>query len=81
MRLASVNRSDNLKGKLLILLIGLLERRRVPDSLRVLLYAPRHFGNRFRAWVHAVCRGEGALSVGERELVGAWVSRLNRCPY
>jgi uncharacterized peroxidase-related enzyme len=51
------------------------------DVIKISLYRPAFFG---RPWVHllrAVMQGESEWSPGERELFGAFISRLNTCPY
>jgi uncharacterized peroxidase-related enzyme len=50
----------------------------VPDVLRTLHHRPRFFGDPFSRWVEEVLRGSSSWSVGERELMAAFVSSLNR---
>jgi uncharacterized peroxidase-related enzyme len=53
----------------------------VDDVVRLSLYRPERFGAAFIALLREVMRGPSPWTVGERELFGAFVSRLNRCPY
>ena len=51
------------------------------DVIKISMYRPAFFG---RAWIRllrTVMRGESDWSPGERELFGAFTSRLNACPY
>jgi hypothetical protein len=81
MRLTVVERAHRLPQKMLMGVIRLLQRRRVPDIVRTILYRPEFFGRPFSACVQAVLRGPSEWSVGERELFAAFVSRLNHCPF
>jgi len=51
------------------------------DILKVFLYQPRHFGKPFCALAQELMRGKSEWTEGERELLGAFVSTLNRCFY
>jgi len=51
------------------------------DILKVFLYKPDYFGNPFCALAQEVMRGRSDWTVGERELLGAYVSTLNHCVY
>ena len=81
MRLMVVERGHRLPQKLLMGVIRVVSRRRVPDIIRTLLYRPEFFGNPFSAYIQAVLRGPSTWSVGERELFAAFTSRLNQCEF
>jgi len=52
------------------------------DVLRILMYRPEYFGAPFCRIGQVLMRGPAALigwTVGERELLGAFTSRLNHC--
>jgi hypothetical protein len=53
----------------------------VPDVIRTLLYRPAFFGGPFSAAMNPVMRGRSRWSRGERELLAAYTSRLNQCPF
>ena len=81
MRLRRVERGHRLAQRLKLILIGLVGRRRVPDVVKTLLYRPEFFGQPMCAWTQAVMRGPSEWSVGERELLAAFTSRLNQCVF
>ncbi len=52
-----------------------------PDVTRALVYRPKFFGGPFSFCLEDVMRGPSPWSVGERELIAAFVSRTNECPF
>lgn len=52
-----------------------------PDIVRLLLYRPEFFGRPMCTYIDRVLRGDSSFSVGERELLAAWVSSLNNCEF
>lgn len=60
---------------------GALGTEEAPDVVRVLLYRPELFGKPCADWLQAATRGPSAWSVGERELMAAYTSKLNQCPW
>jgi uncharacterized peroxidase-related enzyme len=81
MRLKIFEQGHTFKNKAILALIYLMSRRRVPDIVRVIFYRPDLYGRAASAWTQAVMRGSSAWTVGERELMAAFTSRLNRCEY
>ena len=79
MRLQTVERGHRLPEKLRLALIRAVSRHRAPDIVRTILYRPELFGRPASAWTQAVMRGESYWSVGDRELLAAFTSRLNQC--
>ena len=51
----------------------------VPGSRATILYRPDFFGKPFADWLHPLMRGESEWTIGERELMAAFVSKLNQC--
>ena len=54
------------------------------DIVRILMYRPEYFGAPFCRVGQLLMRGPSELvgwSIGERELFGAFTSRLNRCVF
>ena len=80
MRLREVERGDRVASRLLIGLISLLSRMRLPDAARVAFYY-RDFGRPRGAWTQAAMRAPSAWSVGERELMAAMVAKWNCCKF
>jgi uncharacterized peroxidase-related enzyme len=64
--------------------LGLVRRLtgRKPDEVGMIsLYRPEFFGGPWLGLVRDIMRGRSAWTPGERELLAAFVSRLNRCPF
>jgi hypothetical protein len=80
-RLKRVEHGHRLKEKLMLGMIGLINRRRAPDILRTLFYRPELLGRPISAWTQAVMRGPSDWSVSERELFAAFTSKLNQCVF
>ena len=52
-----------------------------PGVVRTLLYRKEFFGRPFSQLTQQVMRGDSPWSVGEREMVAAFVSGLNQCVF
>jgi hypothetical protein len=81
MRLKKVETGQRWPQRLLIGIVTLLYRVRVPDVVRTLTYRPELYGNAYNKWINTTLRGPSGWSVGERELFAAFVSRCNQCPF
>jgi uncharacterized peroxidase-related enzyme len=81
MRLAILERGHGLGTKALFALIGAVSRQRTPDIIKLLMYRPDFFGNNMKPVTHEAMRGPSAWSVGDRELMAAYVSNVNACEY
>jgi uncharacterized peroxidase-related enzyme len=81
MRLGILNEGYGFGTKLLFSLIRLFSRHPVPDAARLTFYRPDFYGSYSKALTHEAMRGPGAWSVGERELMAAYVSNVNDCPF
>ena len=79
MRLRNVERGDSLSSRLLYTVIRLFSGFRAPDVIRTMRYRSQLFGKPLTAHTQAVMRGPSEWSIGERELIAAFVSRLNKC--
>ena len=51
------------------------------DVVRMLFYRPELAGKHLRASLQEAMRGPSEWSVGERELMAAFVSQKNQCPF
>ena len=81
MRLRRVEHGHRLKQKLILMIIGFVNKRRAPDIVRTLFYRPEFLGRPMSAWTQAVMRGPSDWSVAERELFAAFTSKLNQCVF
>jgi hypothetical protein len=52
-----------------------------PDVLKTLHYRPELFGRPFSDTLDLAMNGPSDWSVGERELLAAFVSALSQCPF
>jgi AhpD family alkylhydroperoxidase len=67
--------------KLLFRLIRLVSRHPVPDAARITFYRPDFYGTHAKELTHEAMRGRSAWSVGDRELMAAYVSKVNDSPF
>jgi uncharacterized peroxidase-related enzyme len=67
--------------KLLFRLIRLVSGRPLPDAARLTFYRPDFYGTHAKQFTHEAMRGRTKWSVGDRELMAAYVSKLNDCPF
>ncbi|WP_219470932.1 carboxymuconolactone decarboxylase family protein [Nonomuraea rhizosphaerae] len=67
--------------KLLFALIRLLSGQPLPDAAKVVFYRPDFYGTRAKEFTHEAMRGPSAWSVGDRELMAAYVSQVNECAF
>lgn len=81
MRLKSVERPVRLFDRIKSRLIALVSGGRTPDVTAALLHRSQWFGQPFVDVLARVMRGPSEWSVGERELMAAFVSKLNECRY
>jgi uncharacterized peroxidase-related enzyme len=81
MRLEILNRGYGPGTKLLFALIRLLARHPVPDAAKLVFYRPDFYGSRAKEFTHEAMRGPSAWSVGDRELMAAYVSKVNETAF
>lgn len=81
MRLKKVRDDHPWWIKLFFIALRKKYRSTVPDVLRALFYRKTFFGKPYSAWTQESLRGPSEWSVGERELMAAFTSRLNECQY
>jgi hypothetical protein len=80
MRLPAVANGHRLVERLKLAFVDLLSGTK-PDVLRSLLYRPELWGKQHNKLTNAVMRGPGAWPIGEREIMAAYVSKLNQCVF
>jgi len=81
MRLEILDSGHAFKHKALFAFIRLVSRRPVPDVVKTLTYRPDFFGQRMGVCFQTAMRGESPWSVGDRELMAAYVSKMNECEF
>jgi uncharacterized peroxidase-related enzyme len=81
MRLDILNHGYGRGTKLLFALIRLFSRHPVPDAAKVVFYRPDFYGARAKEFSHEAMRGPSEWSVGDRELMAAYVSKMNECAF
>jgi hypothetical protein len=81
MRLSNVDHGQRRLQKLMLALTRLASWREPLDVAKTLMYRPEFFGRHFCELAHAILRGPSDWSVGERELFGAFISKVNRCGF
>jgi AhpD family alkylhydroperoxidase len=76
-RLDVLNRGYSPGTKLLFSVIRLFSGQPVPDAARLVFYRPDFYGARAKEFTHEAMRGPSPWSVGDRELMAAYVSKVN----
>jgi uncharacterized peroxidase-related enzyme len=80
-RLSILDRGHSLGTKLLFAFIRAVSRQPTPEPLKLIAYRPDFFGGRMKAVTHEAMRGPSKWTVGDRELMAAFVSKVNECEY
>jgi AhpD family alkylhydroperoxidase len=80
-RPAILEHGYGLGPKLLFKLIRLASGRALPDAARITFYRPDFYGNHAKKLTQAAMRGDSDWSVGDRELMAAYVSKLNESSF
>jgi uncharacterized peroxidase-related enzyme len=81
MRLEILDRGHAFGTKVLFALIRLVSRQPVVDAVKLVMYRPDFYGTPMKKLVHEAMRGPSAWSVGDRELMAAFVSKANECEF
>ena len=81
MRLDVLDHGHPIATKALFALIHLLSRHRAPDVVKTLKYRPAFFGSPISDLFQQVMRGPSEWSIGDRELMAAYVSKINACEF
>lgn len=79
MRLTILDRGHRLRTKALLALVRLVSRQPVVDAVKLALYRPEFYGGGHLT--HEAMRGPSAWSIGDRELMAAFVSKVNECRF
>jgi AhpD family alkylhydroperoxidase len=67
--------------KVLFRLIRLVSGQPVPDAARITFYRPDFYGTHIKKFTQEAMRGRSTSSVGDRELMAAYVSDVNDSPF
>ncbi|MGY0236549.1 alkylhydroperoxidase AhpD family core domain-containing protein [Longispora urticae] len=81
MRLRVLDQGHRPRQRLALRVMRLVSRTQVDPVAKVTLYRPELFGRPWLRFVESAMRGPSEWSEGERELFGAFVSRLNLCGF
>jgi hypothetical protein len=81
MRLDVLDHGHTLRKKALFGLIRLMTRHPAPDVVKTLTYRPEFFGGPMGSVFQEVMRGSSEWSIGDRELMAAYVSKTNECEF
>jgi uncharacterized peroxidase-related enzyme len=81
MRLDILNRGYGTGTRLLFALIRLFSGRPVPDAAKLVFYRSGFYGARAKEFTHEAMRGPSAWPVADRELMAAYVSKVNECAF
>jgi uncharacterized peroxidase-related enzyme len=81
MRLDILNHGYRPGTKALFAIIRLFSGQPVPDAAKLVFYRPDFYGTRAKEFTHDAMRGPSAWSVGDRELMAAYVSKVNESAF
>lgn len=81
MRLDILDRGYRPGTKLLFALVRLFSGHPLPDAAKLVFYRPDFYGARAKKSTHEAMRGPSEWSVGDRELMAAYVSTVNESAF
>ena len=81
MRLAILNSGHRLRVKALFAFIRAVSGQPVLDVIKLVKYRADFYGAPMQAVTHEAMRGSSAWSVGDRELMAAFVAKANECEW
>src|SRR5258707_5616065 len=81
MRLKILTSGYSFGTKVLFALIHVVSRQPVPDAAKLVFYRPDFYGAPMKEITQEAMRGPSAWSVGDRELMAAFVSQTNECAF
>jgi AhpD family alkylhydroperoxidase len=79
MRLEILDRGHRLHTKAILALIRVFSGHPVVDAVKLAFYRPDFYGG--GPLTHEAMRGQSDWSIGDRELMAAYVSKANECPF
>jgi alkylhydroperoxidase family enzyme len=81
MRLRILDSGHGFGTKVLFALIRTASRQPVLDVIKLVKYRADFYGRPLSALAHEAMRGPSTWSVGDRELMAAFVAKTNRCEF
>jgi hypothetical protein len=81
MRLNVLDTGHTFGTKALFAMIRVMSRHPVPDVVKTLKYREEFFGKPMSAVFQDVMRGPSEWSIGDRELMASFVSKVNECEF
>jgi AhpD family alkylhydroperoxidase len=81
MRLRILDNGHSFGTKALFVLIRTVSRQPVLDVVKLVQYRPDFYGRPMGAITQDAMRGPSAWSVGDRELMAAFVAKTNQCEF
>ncbi|HEU5004195.1 MAG TPA: carboxymuconolactone decarboxylase family protein [Actinomycetota bacterium] len=81
LRLAVLEHGQSRRARVLFAASRRLGKAEMDPVVKISLYRPEVFGRQWLPFVRSVMRGPSPWSPAERELLAAFVSHLNRCPF
>ncbi|MEZ4667736.1 MAG: carboxymuconolactone decarboxylase family protein [Anaerolineae bacterium] len=81
MRLEILNSGYRLGTKMLFAFIRLVSGQPLPDAAKLVFYRPDFYGTPMGELTQEAMRGPSEWSVGDRELMAAYVAKMNECEF
>lgn len=81
MRLTILDTGHSFGTKALFTLIRMASRQPVLDVVKLVKYRPDFYGGPMSKVTHEAMRGPSGWSVGDRELMAAFVAKTNQCEF
>ena len=81
MRLAILDGGHSFGTKALFALIRTVSRQPVLDVIKLVKYRADFYGDPMAKVTHEAMRGPSSWSVGDRELMAAFIAKANRCDF
>src|SRR5215469_8269294 len=81
MRLAILDGGHSFGTKAFFALIRTVSRQPVLDVIKLVKYRTDFYGGPMSAVTHEAMRGPSTWSVGDRELMAAFVAKTNQCEF
>jgi uncharacterized peroxidase-related enzyme len=81
MRLEILNKGYSFGTKMLFGIIKAVSKYPLPDAAKIIFYRPAYYGTPMKKFTQKAMRGSSEWSIGDRELMAAYVSNLNQCSF